>query len=326
MRRRGFIKVIAGAAVAWPLAARAQPSAMPVVGFVRGGNADGAMHLVEALRRGLGEMGFVEGQNLAIEYRWADGQNHRLPELIADLLRRRVAVVVASATPAAVAAKAATKTTPIIFVVQGDPVDFGLVDSIARPGGNATGISFLTSVLAGKRLELLHHLVPTAASIAVLVNPINPATEAFVQEVQVAARKLGVQSHVLTASNDRDIDIAFESLLRVGANALIVGGDALFTGRRVQLAILAARHSIPAIYTSRQFPEAGGLMSYGADLLDEHRLAGVYAGRILKGAKPVDLPVQLPTRFHMVINLRTARALGLSVPLTLQVAADEVIE
>ena len=255
-----------------------------------------------------------------------NGQNHRLPELISDLIQRQVDVVVASATPAAVAAKTATKTTPIVFIVQGDPIDFGLVASLARPGGNATGISFLTSVLAAKRLELLHQLVPAVSSIAVLVNPINPSTPPFLREIQESANKIGLQSHILTASDERQINDAFEVLTRLRPGALVVGGDALFTGSRAQLAVLAARHSIPAVYTSRQFSEDGGLMSYGPDLPDQHRLAGTYAGRILKGAKPTDLPVQLPTKFELVINLKTAKALGLAVPQSLQVAADEVIE
>jgi putative ABC transport system substrate-binding protein len=326
MRRRQFIAGLGGAA-AWPPAARAQQPALPVVGFVFPGSADVSAGWLAAFRKGLGETGYVEGQNVTVEYHWLEGQYDRLPALMADLVRRRVAVIATINTPGAIAAKAATATIPIVFGVGEDPVKLGLVASLARPGGNATGVNFLFQEVDAKRLELLHTLVPKAVRVAVLVNPGNIAvTEATLRGVQEAARVLGLQIQVLNASASREIDAAFATLEHERPDALFVGGDALFVSRRVQFVTLAAHHRIPAAYATREFVEVGGLMSYGTNFEDTYRQAGVYTGNILKGVKPSDLPVVQSTRFEFVINLQTARALGIEVPPTLLALTDEVIE
>jgi putative ABC transport system substrate-binding protein len=325
IRRRDFILGLGGGA-AWPLAARAQQQALPVVGFVNAGSSDAP--LGTAFRKDLNEAGYVEGQNVTVEYHWLEGQFDRLPALMADLVRRRVAVI---ATPAgnlaALAAKAATTTTPIVFGVAEDPVKLGLVASLARPGGNLTGINFFTAELAAKRLALLHELVPKAVRIAVLVNPANtPAAESVLRDIPDAARVMGLQIKVLNASTRSEIDAAFASLVRDRADALYVAPDVFLTSRRVQLATLAASYRIPTTYPSRQAVEAGGLMAYDSDRMGMYRQVGAYTGQILKGANPADLPVLQSTKFEFVINLNTARAIGLDVPPTLLARADEVIE
>jgi putative tryptophan/tyrosine transport system substrate-binding protein len=322
--RRKFLATLAGAAVAWPLAARAQQPAMPVVGFLRSGTFTDVLHnRVTTFRQGLKEAGFVEGQNVAIEHRW--DQTDRLPLLVADLLRRQIAVIVGN-TPAALAAKAATTTVPIVFVTGGDPVRYGLVTSLNRPGGNVTGISFISAELGSKQLGLLRELRPGAAHIAVLVDPKWPLTERFVSELRAAALAVGQQLIVLDVSSDREIETAFTTLVQRGAGALHVGIGAFMGSQRERIVALAARHGIPAIYTWREAVADGGLMSYAPSINDAYRQAGIYAGRILKGEKPGDLPVMLPTKFEFVINLKTAKALGLEVPDRLLIAADEVIE
>jgi putative ABC transport system substrate-binding protein len=327
MRRREFITLLGGAAV-WPLAARAQQPAMPVVGLVTGGSPEAAVRLGGGFRRGLNEGGYVEGQNVTVEYQWLDGQYDRLPSLMADLVRRRVAVIATpGSNPAALAAKAATTTIPIVFGVGADPIELGLVASLARPGGNATGINFFVADIAAKRLGLLHDLVPKAVRIAVLINPANASTaEATLRDMPEAARAIGLQIVVLNASTGREIEAAFATLVRDRADALFVGADAFFNSRRVQLANMAARHAIPTAFAVREYVDAGGLMSYGTSLADMYRHVGAYSGRILKGARPADLPVLQSTKFELVINLQTARMLGLTVPDKLLVAADEVIE
>jgi putative ABC transport system substrate-binding protein len=329
MRRREFIAFL-GSSLAgwWPLAARAQQAAMPIVGLVNARAAQDAVRNAAAFRSGLNETGYVENQNVMVEYHWLEGQYNRLPSLMADLVRRRVAVI---ATPAsrlgAQAAKAATSTIPIVFSVGDDPVKLGLVASLARPGGNATGLnSFATEVVA-KRLGLLHHLVPKAVRIAVLVNPANtPVTEATLRDIPEAASALGLQIRVLNASTSREIEAAFATLGGEPADALLVASDSFFISRRVQFAVLAVRHAIPAIYSTRELPEVGGLMSYGTDALAPWHQVGIYTGQILKGAKPADLPVLQSTKFEFVINMQTARALGIEVPNSIQLLADEVIE
>jgi putative ABC transport system substrate-binding protein len=324
MKRREFLTLLGGAA-AWPLAARAQP-AMPVVGFVSGQSTE--ERLGAAFRKALNGTGYLEGQNVMVEYHWLDGQYDRLPALMADLVRRRVAVIATPGfTVGARAAKAATTTVPIVFGVAEDPVKLGLVASLARPGGNATGINLLSAEVVTKRLGLLHDLVPKAVRIAVLVNPANPSTaEATLRDIPEAARALGLEIQVLHAGTRREIEAAFATLVRAQADALFVAPDGFFTSRRVQFATLAARHAIPAAFSNRSYPEVGGLMSYGTDTLDYYRQAGVYTGQILKGAKPADMPVLQSTKWEFVINMQTARALGLEVPNSLQLLADEMIE
>jgi putative tryptophan/tyrosine transport system substrate-binding protein len=326
--RRKFLVTLGGAAAAWPLAARAQQPAMPVVAFVNGGAADVLANRAGAFREGLTKTGTVEGRNVAVEYRWLDGRYDRLPALMADLVRRDVAVIAApGSTPAALSAKAATTTIPIVFGVGQDPVRLGLVASLAQPGGNATGINFFIQEVTAKRLGLLRDLVPKAVRIAVLVNPANASTaEATLREIAEAARATGLQIQVLNASTNREIEAAFDALVRERADALYVAGDSWFFGRRVQFATLAMRHGIPATYPARDFVEVGGLMSYSTDSVDMYRQAGIYTGRILKGAKAADLPVLQSTKFEFVINLQTARALGIEVPSSIQLLADEVIE
>jgi ABC-type uncharacterized transport system substrate-binding protein len=325
IRRREFIFTLGGAAAAWPLAARAQQPAMPVVGFLNGGSPDTSR--VAAFRRGLNETGYVEGHNVAVEYRWAEGKYDQLPALARDLVRRQVTVIAATSSAAAMTAKTATTTIPIVFLVGEDPVKLGLVASLARPGGNLTGINFFANELVTKRLALLHELVPKAVRIAVLVNPANASVaETVSRDIREAARARGLQIKVLNASTIREIDAAFATLESERANALFVAGEAFFTTRRVQFAVLAVRHTIPAIYSTREYPEVGGLMSYGTDVADRFRQAGVTTGQILKGAKPADLPVTQSTKFELVINLQTARALGIEVPPAVLSIADEVIE
>jgi putative ABC transport system substrate-binding protein len=326
VRRREFITHFGGAAALWPLAARAQQPAMPVVGFLDSRSPGEAASVVVAFRNGLNEAGYVEGRNVAIEYRWAEGRYDRMPALAADLVSRQVAVIFAGGPPASPAARAATATIPIVFINSLDPVKLGLVASFNRPGGNATGLYLFSSQLEPKKLELLHELAPKAAVIGVLRNPTNPNAEAQSESLRAAARTLGLEIFFVNASTERDIDAAVAAIVQRGAGALLVGNDPFFTGRRDQIVPLAARHALPAVYTNRESAVAGGLASYGTSILDAYRQMGVYAGKILKGAKPADLPVVQPTRFEFVINLKTAKALGLTVPQSLQVAADEVIE
>jgi putative ABC transport system substrate-binding protein len=326
MRRRAFITLLGGAA-AWPIAARAQP-AMPVIGFLNSASAGPNVLNVAAFQRGLSEVGFIDGQNMRIEYYWAENQYDRLPELAAELVRRRVTVIAtAGSTASTFAAKAATSAIPIVFNVGEDPVRLGLVASLARPGGNATGITLFTTEVVAKRLGLLHELVPGATRVAVLVNPTDTTrTETTVRDVGTAALASGLQINVLNAGTIGEIDASFATMMRDRDDAVFVGPEPFFFSRRVQLAILAARHSVPAIYTVRDYAEAGGLISYGTNLADSLRQQGVYAGRILKGTKPADLPVVQSTKFELVINLRTAKALGIEIPPTLLARADEVIE
>jgi putative ABC transport system substrate-binding protein len=327
VRRRNFITLVGGAAAAWPLTAGAQQPAIPLVGFLRSTAAVGAEHIVTAFLRGLNEAGFVDGQNVAIEYRWADNQNDRLPALAADLIRRQATVIVAAGIPAALAAKAATVTVPIVFEVAADPVEVGLIASLNRPGGNLTGVTTLNVELGPKRLELLHEVVPTTRSIALLVNPTSSVNaERLLTNTQTAARTLGLQLHVLHASTERDLDTVFASLVQMRAGALVINNDAFFLNRTEQLAAMTVHHAVPTIFAYREFTVAGGLMSYGGSLADAYRLTGVYTGRILKGQKPANLPAQQATKFELFINLKTAKSLGIAMPDKLLSLADEVIE
>jgi putative ABC transport system substrate-binding protein len=327
VRRRDFIKAITASAAAWPLAARAQQPALPVVAFVRDGSPEANARYVAAFRKGLNESGYVEGQNVTIEYHWLEGQYDRLPTLLADLVRRQVAVIATLGNLPSVAAKAATAAIPIVFAVGDDPVKLGLVASLARPGGNATGTNFLVQETVAKRLRLLHELVPKAVRVAVLVNPSNPAvTDATLRGTKEAAVALGLQLQILNASSIGEIEAAFATLALERPDALFVGGDAFFVGRAVQLAALAAHNRIPAAYSLRVHVAAGGLMSYGTDIGDAFRQVGLYTGSVLKGAKPADLPVLQSTKFELVLNLQTARLLGIEVPPGIISIADEVIE
>jgi putative tryptophan/tyrosine transport system substrate-binding protein len=327
MRRREFIKVIAASAAAWPIAARAQQAPIPVVGFINAASAQNYTRQLAAFLKGLGESGYVDGRNVAIEYRWAEGQNDRLPAMAADLVHRQVAVIAATSTPAALAAKAATTTIPIIFELGSDPVELGLVASLSRPGGNVTGVIQWNIEVAPKRLELLHELLPTARVMALLIDPTDPTNaKTTVSEVSAAAKTFGLQLHVLNASNENDFTGVFAKLIQLGAGGLVVGGGAFFVSHEKQLAALTVRHAVPAASEHREFAAAGGLLSYGSDITDAYRLAGIYTGRILRGDKPAELPVQRATKVELYINLKTANALGISVPPSMQARANEMIE
>jgi putative ABC transport system substrate-binding protein len=327
MKRRDFITLLGGATVAWPLAARAQQPAMPVVGLIQSGTPEGSGYRMAAFRQGLNESGYIEGHNVTIETRWAEGRYDSMPDIVADLVRRGVAVIATpGSTAAAIAAKAVTTAVPIVFGVNADPVKLGLVASLARPGGNATGVNFFTAEISAKRLELLRQMVPRVRRVAILVNPANVANiQTTSREVEMAGQALGVPTHVLKASNRREIDAAFATL-DDERDALFVAGDGFFTSRRVQLALTAARRGIAATYASREYAEAGGLMSYGTNFTDMYHQVGAYAGRILRGARPMDLPVVQATKFELVINLQAATVLRLDVPASLLSIADEVIE
>ena len=327
MKRREFISLVGGTVATWPLAAHAQQPAMPIIGFLDSKSPEASAHLVAEFRRGLNGSAFIEGQNVAIEFRWAQNQYDQLPALAADLVRRRVDVIAATGGPAALAAKAASATIPIVFRIAADPIAAGLVASLSRPGGNVTGVTSLNLEVGSKRLEFLHELVPTATIMAALVNPTNPRNaEILSRDLQATARLLGLQLHLLHASSDADIDAVFATLTELRAAGLVIGTDALFTSRDEKLAALGLRFRMPTIYQWREFVAAGGLMSYGGSFADSYRLAGVYTGRILKGEKPADLPVQQATKLELFINLKTAKALGITVPPTLLALADEVIE
>jgi putative tryptophan/tyrosine transport system substrate-binding protein len=326
-RRREFIALFGGAAAAWPLAARAQQPALPVVGFLSAVSPDGYSERLRGFRQGLKDTGYVEGENVAIEYRWAENQFDRLPVLAADLVRRQVAVIAAVSNIVALAVKATTTTIPVVFIATEDPVKLGFVVSLARPGGNATGINLYTGELTAKRLELLRELVPAATRVAALVNPANGlATESTLRDVQSAGRAMGLQVQVVNASTSHEINAAFATFVRERPDALFVGLDIFLNNRRAQLVNLASRYTLPATFSNRDFAEIGGLMSYGSDIRDAFRQVGVYVGRILKGAKPAELPVVQASKFELVINAETARMLGLTVPSTLLATADEVIE
>jgi putative ABC transport system substrate-binding protein len=327
MKRREFITLLGGAAAALPLAARAQQPAMPVIGFLSGRSLASDAHLVAAFGQGLNENGYVVDRNAKIEFRWAEGQFDRLRALAADLVGRQVAAIFAGGLDIDIrAVRTAITTTPIVFATGGDPVELGLVASFNRPGGNATAVTVIAAALLPKRLELLRELVVSSTVVAVLVNPNDANAASFTRDVQVAARTLGLQVRVVHAGTERDFDTAFASLVNEGANALLVTTNALFINQREKLVALAARYAVPAIYDRREFPAAGGLLSYGASIIEQYRQSGVYIGKILRGVKPADLPVVQPTKFELVINLKTAKALGLTVPLIMQMTADEVIE
>jgi putative ABC transport system substrate-binding protein len=327
MRRREFIKAATASAVAWPFAARAQQSAIPVLGFVNVASAKNFVRPLSAFLKGLGEVGYVDGQNVTIEYRWAEGKNDRLPSFVADLIERKVKVIAATSTPAAIVAKAATTTIPIVFTTADDPVRLGLVASLNRPGGNVTGATQATVEVAPKQLQLLHELVPKARVMALLVNPAIPTlADSSTRALQAAARTLGLNLHVLNASTEGEFNGVFAKLIQLRAGGLVIGSDPFFTSRTEQLAALAVHHAVPAVYHWREFAVAGGLVSYGAAVTDVYRLAGNYTGRILKGDKPADLPVQQVTKVEMHINQKTAKALGLTVPQALLSRADDVIE
>jgi len=326
MKRRAFITLLGGAA-AWPLAARAQQPAMPVIGFLGSESPNQFAGRLRAFGQGLNEAGFVDGRNVAVEYRWAEGQYNRLPGLADDLVHRQVSVVVATTTPATLTAKAATTTIPIVFLTGIDPVNVGLVASLSRPGGNMTGVANLSVEVGSKQLQLLHELVPVATVIALLVNPTNQIlAETLSRDLQAAGRAINQQIRIVSAGTERDIDTTFAGLVQLGVGALVVGNDPFFNSRPDQLVALAARHKVPAIYPYGEFVAAGGLMSYGSSLADAYRQVGVYTGRILKGEKPADLPVQQSTKVELIVNLKTAKALGLNVPLSLLTRADELIE
>jgi len=327
MKRRQFITLIGSAAAAWPLAARAQQPTVPVVGFLNGGTAEGYAPMVAAFRQGLNEAGYVEGRNVAIEYRWARGQYDRLPSLAADLVQQKVTVIAATSTPAALAAKATTSTVPIVLTTGGDPIKLGLVASLRRPGGNVTGSTQLSVEVGPKRLELARELFPGATTFALLVNPANPLAATVSKDLEAAADTLGMRLHVLHASTEADFEAAFATAAQLRAAALVIGTtDPMFGSHAAQLGALALRHSVPAIYFRREFAAAGGLMSYGASITETYRLAGLYAGRILKGEKPADLPVVQSTKVELILNLKTAKTLGITVPLPLSGRADEIIE
>jgi putative tryptophan/tyrosine transport system substrate-binding protein len=325
MQRRKFITLLGGTVIAWPLAAHAQQSGAPVVGFLNGASADGYAMTARAFRQGLEETGNVEGQNVTIEYRWAEGQYDRLPGMAADLVRRHVAVIAANSA-AMLPAKAATASIPIVFTTSLDPVQLGVVASLNRPSGNVTGVTSLNVEVGPKRLELLHELVPTAAIVALLVNPNNPNAETLARDLGAVARGLGLQLHILRASAGSDFDTVFANMRQLRAGALVIGTDAFFTSRAEQLAALSIRYRLPAVYQTREFAMAGGLVSYGGSLTESFRMVGVYTGRVLKGEKPADLPVQQITKVELIINLKTANALGITVPLPLSGRADELIE
>jgi len=326
MRRREFVTLLGGAVSAWPLPARAVQPEIPTIGILAAPAAGPARDLIAAFREGLRQSGYEENQNVAIEYRWADGDYDRLPAMANDLIGRGVTVIVALAPAAAMSAKTATATIPIVFVIGNDPVGLGLVTSLNRPGGNITGVSFLTNALGGKRLQLIHEAVPATAAIGLLVNPIGPGAALDRQDTEKFAETIGQKLLVVSASNELDIENSFATLAEAQVGALVISPDALFTARRDKLVELAARHALPTIYHLREAVAAGGLMSYGTSLVDAHRIAGVYTGRILKGEKPADLPVQQPTKFELIINLKTAKALSLNIPTSLLATADEVIE
>ena len=327
MQRREFITLLGGAAAAWPFSVRAQQPTIPVIGFVNVASAKDYEPRLSAFLKGLSETGYVDGRNVAIEFRWAENQSDRLPAMVADMVHRQVAVIAATGTQAAIAAKAATATVPIVFELGSDPVRLGLVASINRPSGNVTGVTNANVGIAPKLLQMLHELLPTARIMALLVNPAEPAlAETYTKEVQAAARALGLELHVLNASTEGDFDGVFAKLIQLRAGGLVIGGGAYFTSRTEQLAALSVRHAVPAIYYNRRFAVAGGLLSYGADSTDAYRLAGIYTGRVLKGDKPADLPVQQATKVELYINLKTAKALGLTIPNTLIGRADEVFE
>ena len=324
LRRRRFITLLGGAAAAWPLAARAQHAGVPLVGLLLSTQLDDRQ--IGAIRQGLRDVGYIEGRNVAIKYRSGDGRFDRLPALAAEVVADAPVAIVALGPAASLAAKAATATIPIVFAIGADPIDLGLVSSLNRPGGNVTGVTFFVNTLGAKRLELLRELVPSAAVVGLLVNPTNPTSESQIADVRAAVRSLGVDLLILNAGSERDIDAAFASFIQKRGNAIIVGADGFFLSRRDQLVGLAARHALPAIYYLREFADIGGLISYGASITDAYRLTGGYVGRILKGEKPADLPVQQTVKFELAINLKTAKALGLTVPLIMQTSADEVIE
>jgi len=326
LKRREFITLLVGAAAAWPLAANAQQAGMPVIGFLNAATPDGYAPYVAAFREGLRRAGYVEGQNVAIEYRWAQGQYDRLPALAAELVRSQPRVIAATSTPAVFAAKAATTTIPVVFTTGSDPVQRGLVASLARPGGNLTGVVTLSVEVAAKRLELAHQLVPAATMMALLINPTDPNTETLSSNVQAAARTLGVELRTLLASNEHEIDDAFAAVAQLRAGALVIGSDVFFNARSEQLGALTLRHALPTIYQYRAFAAAGGLISYSGSNSDAYRTAGIYVGRILAGAKPAELPVEQSTKVELIINLKTAKTLGITFPITLLGRADEVIE
>jgi putative ABC transport system substrate-binding protein len=327
MQRRKFITLLGGAVGALPFTARAQQPAMPIVGYLGPGSVESDASRLTAFRQGLNEAGYVEGRNVMIDYRWAEDRHDRLPMMATDLVRRQVTMIVATSTPAALAAKAATTTIPIVFEMAADPVKLGLVASLSQPGGNVTGVTQLGEEVLPKRLELLHELLPTARVMALLVNPTDPPLAERQARVSLSAAKtLGLEFHVLNASTERDFDAAFTKLMQLRAGGLVIGGNALFTGHNDQLAALTVQHAVPAIYQRREFAAAGGLMGYGSNTADTHRLVGIYTGRVLKGEKPADLPVQQATKVELIINLKTAKALGINVPNTLIGRADEVIE